>query len=331
MIQSDSFINSKLSLHNGETPSELQIADVLKEGAKKGSSNSMLGLTIGSLAISAASALYNAYQSKKTSDRNYEMQKQTNAQNMYLNTHQQQISSADALKAGINPLAMNGSSMNSVGYDNVSQPTLDTSQLSDALSTLLNAQVSMKNNESTNQVTKEINESNNQTALDIARMNNATQRSIISQQINNDVYKWDNPSGNVKVTDATERAKLQFAKDNANVVNEIDKISANAQKLLSEASWSQAQTASARQLMDDFNSVYQNAYLATQDEALKQEMQIAYGEFALKSREFEEALKNKNFDKAMDIWSSINDSIFSIGSIFSPIKLNLGKGKGSKK
>lgn len=103
-------------------------------------------LGLGALGLNAIGSIWNAYQSKKTSNRNYDMQKATLDYQKYLNNNQIQIQTADALKAGINPLAMNGTgNLNSGNYSNVEAPQVDINGLSNIVNTILSNKTAEKN------------------------------------------------------------------------------------------------------------------------------------------------------------------------------------------
>lgn len=92
-------------------------------------------LALGSLGVSAIGSIWNGYQSKKTSDRNYDIQREQLNYQKYLNNNQIQMQVADAQKAGINPLAMNGTGNLTAGsYSNVQAPEMDMSAINDITS-----------------------------------------------------------------------------------------------------------------------------------------------------------------------------------------------------
>lgn len=103
--------------------------------------NKMTGLEIGLLGLGGAGLIgniWNAFQSKKTSDKNYDMQKDLLNYQKYLNNNQIQMQTADALKAGINPIALgNPGSLQSGNYSNVQAPVMDTSGLTQLASTAM--------------------------------------------------------------------------------------------------------------------------------------------------------------------------------------------------
>lgn len=75
--------------------------------------------------FSAGVALYNSFQQSKWSDRNYSLQKEGLEESKFMNRNQFQIQASDAQKAGINPLAMSGGSVQSASAQNVDAPQAD--------------------------------------------------------------------------------------------------------------------------------------------------------------------------------------------------------------
>lgn len=87
------------------------------------------GIPFLSTALASADVIGSVYSNKKTNEANKEInkenldfQKEQFQYQKYLNNNQFQIQSADAQKAGINPLAMNSGSLYSGNYSNSSNP-----------------------------------------------------------------------------------------------------------------------------------------------------------------------------------------------------------------
>lgn len=90
---------------------------------------SLLGNTIGTI--------WNAFQGKKTSDKNYDMQREQLNYQKYLNNNQIQMQTADALKAGINPMALNPGNLSSGNYSNIESPQADLSGMNSIITQMM--------------------------------------------------------------------------------------------------------------------------------------------------------------------------------------------------
>ena len=115
----------------------------------------------------------------KINQTNLDFQKEQFQYQKYLNNNQIQIQSADAQKAGINPLAMNGGSLSAGNYSNASIPMQNGASEFAGLANLVAQFAGMKNqkamNKATNQSNKDIAFANASNALEIAKMQQDTQ------------------------------------------------------------------------------------------------------------------------------------------------------------
>ena len=115
----------------------------------------------------------------KINQTNLDFQKEQFQYQKYLNNNQIQIQSADAQKAGINPLAMNGGSLSAGNYSNASIPMENGASEFAGLANLVAQFAGMKNqkamNKATNQSNKDIAFANASNALEIAKMQQDTQ------------------------------------------------------------------------------------------------------------------------------------------------------------
>ncbi len=106
----------------------------------------------------------------KINDKNLDFAKEQFQYQKYLNNNQFQIQSADAQKAGINPLAMTAGSLNGGSYSNASHP-METPQLGDlsnAVSRFLEMQTQKEISDKTNETNASIADANNKNSKDIA-------------------------------------------------------------------------------------------------------------------------------------------------------------------
>lgn len=117
-------------------------------------------LGTGGLLTSAVGTIYNIFSNEKWSNKNYNMQKDILNYQKYLNNNQQQMQVADAQKAGINPLAMNGGSVSAGSYSNVQPAQADASGLTSMAETLIGAKTQ-----------KEIAKGQEETQKEVAKIN----------------------------------------------------------------------------------------------------------------------------------------------------------------
>lgn len=111
---------------------------------------------IGSV-IAGGVALYNGINSKITSNKNLSMQKKQLNYQKYLNNNQIQMQVADAQKAGINPIAMQGGSLSSGSYSNVDAPSVDASGVLSVINSYMDNRTNKSISDATNETTKAVN------------------------------------------------------------------------------------------------------------------------------------------------------------------------------
>lgn len=224
------------------------------------------------LIIAAASVVGNVISqiaNKFTNDKNYNFQQEQFRYQQYLNNNQFQIQSADARKAGINPLAMNGGTLSSGNYSNQSMPYSNpfegtSSLISSVISNTIQKKMNDNNNETSrsntkdsNETQKEIAEDNNETQKEIAEINARSQETQTQMKINADssnltrqlIQDWDKHRQNMnelirsnKENEAIKQSQVQVERiRNQNYIwtamaadsREQEKL-ANARKLLDE-------------------------------------------------------------------------------------------------
>lgn len=111
--------------------------------------------------------------------RNYNFQREQFRYQQYLNNNQFQIQSADARKAGINPLAMNGGTLSSGNYTNQSTPATNPFEgTSSLVSSIISNIVQERMNNNNNNTSRDNTKSSNDTQKEISEINNETQKEI---------------------------------------------------------------------------------------------------------------------------------------------------------
>lgn len=142
-------------------------------------------IALGSLGASAIGSIWNGYQSKKTSNRNYDIQKEQLNYQKYLNNNQIQMQVADAQKAGINPLAMNGTGNLTAGsYSNVETPEMDLSAI--------NGITSLAIQEMANKNAQIIADKQAESAKDVAQINAQSAETQTQMKIDADTETQNN-------------------------------------------------------------------------------------------------------------------------------------------
>lgn len=135
--------------------------------------------------VSAGTSLIGSLVQTKHNDhwnqKNLDFQKDQFQYQQYLNNNQTQIQAADAQKAGINPLAMNGGSLTAGNYSNQSSPM--DNPLSGVSSAILDY-MNMRNQKQMNEATNEANSANVQKELD-------TQYKIESEKLAQQNYQFE--------------------------------------------------------------------------------------------------------------------------------------------
>lgn len=115
----------------------------------------------------------NLWENKKNTD----IQKQQLQYQKWLNANQQQLQVADAQKAGINPLAMNGGTVQAGSYNNVQPAQIDTSGTLSMIENLIGAKTQRDIANEQTQTQKQIAQIQHQTAIDVANINANTTKS----------------------------------------------------------------------------------------------------------------------------------------------------------
>lgn len=169
-------------------------------------------LALGTLGASVVGNIWNAYQGKKTSDKNFDMQKEQLEYQKYLNNNQIQMQVADAEKAGINPLAMNGTqSLQSGSYSNVQPTQIDTSALSGIAQTILQ-----------NENAQKIAEKQAESAENVARITAESQRQQTQMKIDADTetQRIQNQWQSIENTSQRifEENQNKLGRDNAKII-----------------------------------------------------------------------------------------------------------------
>ena len=183
---------------------------------------------------------------KYNDQRNYNMQVDQYNYQKYLNRNQTQIQSADAQKAGINPLAMSGGSLSSGSYSNVNSsataPQFDMSGLMSILNTKMNIEAQkslaedsadlqrdLKQKEIDYQTERDrldrehdttVQNAKNQTQLDVAEANNTSAETISANELDfrRDQEKVAVDRVNAQLKEEGKRFDYQVSQDYAKYV-----------------------------------------------------------------------------------------------------------------
>lgn len=117
---------------------------------------------------------------EKINEKNLDFAREQFQYQKYLNNNQFQIQSADAQKAGINPLAMNAGSLNGGSYSNASHPMepVYNGELGSLAMQFANIANQKEMNSKTNETNASIADANNKTSKDIAVLKALTDKDI---------------------------------------------------------------------------------------------------------------------------------------------------------
>lgn len=280
-------------------------------------------------ATSLLGGVMNSLSSNSTASKNYKAQKQANLINLwsaqqnfarqdrafdyqkYLNNNQIQIQSADAQKAGINPLAMQGGTLSSGSFSNVSAnqsavPQSPNTALGDSLSsiggTIVNGAINKSIADSQNQTTKDVARIQSNTAVRTEQLrqegeNQRKQQELLSQS--NEGAK--NRSSNEVIASnalAENKRHNQAVENLQDFVNITDRNYKEAQvrmqravnQLHTDISWSQdsrANTALSKQL----------SLMDSQQKLLEKE------------------ISQKNWERVNMIWRNLNDTVRTVTAL----------------
>lgn len=290
-------------------------------------------LVVGGIA-SVLGGVINSLSANSTANKNYKAQKQANAINLwatqeslarqdkafdyqkYLNNNQIQIQAADAQKAGINPLAMQGGTLSSGSYSNVSAnqsatPQSPNTAMGDSIGSIgnaiLNGAINKSIADSYNSTSKDIANTNAKAMLEAERIrqNGQNQRQadeLIAQQSKQekDISSNEKISANELAEQKRHNQAVEKLQDYANVTDRNYK---EAQNRMQKA---------MNQLKTDIE--WSNDSRANQ--ALVKQLDIMDSQKRLLDKE----ISQKNWDRVNMIWKNLNETVRTVTSLRSQMQ-----------
>lgn len=278
-----------------------QLKEIAKTVEKGTDWLGLAGLTTG-LVGTVANLGMNLWTQKK----NINMQEQQLQYQKWLNANQQQLQVADAQKAGINPLAMNGGTVQAGSYSNVQPAQMDNSGILSMIESMIGAKTQRDIANEQAETQKQIAEIQHRTAIDVANINAETTKS--EGQAN--------------------RSAQKTIEDNKNELN----------KLIAKNNLEQKEAESLRNIafnIDKFNAELTESYNANETQYqnyvdnMKRELWNAYKEeqYGIATSSLYSALTEYLVDKSEALGNSI---IYSIKELFGLNNEKEGK-KGQKR
>lgn len=229
-------------------------------------------------------------------EKNLQFQREQFNYQKYLNNNQTQIQAADALKAGINPLAMSGGSLSGGSYSNASNPM--QSVFNGGLGSLYTELAKIENQ-------KSISDDRNKTDEYIAELNSETSRNNTILKILSDERIANNLNENQKellIRRLASEEKIasgnlsETTRHNMAMENIQDSI-AKTQKILNDATVNHYEKMDRIKALDSqMDRVIKN----NQDRRLDEELKIKQGYLR-------QAIKENNIKLAKVIIDGIND------------------------
>lgn len=284
----------------------------------------------GSPFLSTAVALGDTIGSIWSQERTNKLNKDINKQNLdfareqfqyqkYLNNNQFQIQSADAQKAGINPLAMTAGSLNGGSYSNSSNPM--ESVYNGQLGSLIAQFASLANQ-------KQISDDRNKTDEKIADLNASNSKDIAILKILSDKDIADNLNENqmnmlIKKLASAEKISANNLSENTRHNKAIEGIQnkiAESQEVLNSA------TAAHYKKMDyinEVNSAVENYIKESKNDYLKEQLKVQQGYLR-------EAIRDNNIKRAKVIVDGINDFLSTAVGAIKPLSGVFSSGSSNK-
>lgn len=182
-------------------------------------------LGLGGLATAIVGTIANLGMDLWTQKKNINIQEQQLQYQKWLNANQQQLQVADAQKAGINPLAMNGGTVQAGSYSNVQPAQMDTSGALSMIENMIGAKTQKDIANEQAETQKQIAQIQHQTAIDVANINAETTKS--EGQANRNAQKTieDNKNELNKLI-AKNNLEQKEAESLRNIAFNIDKFNA---------------------------------------------------------------------------------------------------------
>lgn len=252
----------------------------------------MLGSTVGSIISNRNTNKANA----KINDKNLDFAKEQFQYQKYLNNNQFQIQSADAQKAGINPLAMTAGSLNGGSYSNASHPM--ESVYNGELAPLIAQFANMKNQKD---MSKEKNDSDEK----IANLNAKNQKDIAILKILSDEKIAKNLNENqmnmllAELSSKEGIASDRLAEDKRHnkVIEGIQDELAESQKVLNSGTVNHYVTMDA---LNSVNSAIDKVLAQSNDKRLNSYLE-------LDKKKLEQSIKEGNIKSGTNIANSVID------------------------
>ena len=239
---------------------------------------------------------------KEINEKNLDFAKEQFQYQKYLNNNQFQIQSADAQKAGINPLAMTAGSLNGGSYSNSSNPmeSVYNGGLGNLIAEFANIANQKEMNSKTNETNKTITDANNQNQKDIAILKILADKDIATGL--NEHQK------DMLLAELSSKEKIAS--------NEL----AESQKVLNSA------TASHYKKMDyinEVNSAVENYIKDSKNNYLKEQLKIQQGYLR-------EAIRDNDTKRAKMIIDGINQLLSTAVSAINPLSKVFSSGSSNK-
>lgn len=275
-----------------------EIAKTVKKGTD------WLGLT--GLTTGVVGTIANLGMNLWTQKKNINMQEQQLQYQKWLNANQQQLQVADAQKAGINPLAMNGGTVQAGSYSNVQPAQMDNSGILSMIESMIGAKTQRDIADEQAEIQKQIAEIQHRTAIEVANINAETTKS----------------------EGRANRSAQKTIEDNKNELN----------KLIAKNNLEQKEAESLRNIafnIDKFNAELTESYNTNETQYqnyvdnMKRELWNAYKEeqYGIATSSLYSALTEYLVDKSEALGNSI---IYSIKELFGLNNEKEGK-KGQKR
>lgn len=268
------------------------------------SSVGTIGSTIGSIISRERTNKSN----EKINKRNLDFSREQFQYQKYLNNNQFQIQSADAQKAGINPLAMTAGSLSGGSYSNSSNPM--ESVYNGELGSLIAQFANMKNqkdmNQETNDTNKTITDANNQNQKDIAILKILADKDIATGL---NEHQKDMLLAELSSKEKIASNELAETTRHNKAIEKIQDKLAESQKVLDSA------TASHYKKMDyinEVNSAVENYIKDSKNNYLKEQLKIQQGYLR-------EAIRDNNTKRAKMIIDGINQLLSTAVSAINPL------------
>lgn len=279
------------------------------------SSVGTIGSTIGSIISRERTNKSN----EKINKRNLDFSREQFQYQKYLNNNQFQIQSADAQKAGINPLAMTAGSLSGGSYSNSSNPM--ESVYNGELGSLIAQFANMKNqkdmNQETNDTNKTITDANNQNQKDIAILKILADKDIA---IGLNEHQKDMLLAELSSKEKIASNELAETTRHNQAIEKVQDKLAESQKVLDSA------TASHYKKMDyinEVNSAVENYIKDSKNNYLKEQLKIQQGYLR-------EAIRDNNTKRAKMIIDGINQLLSTAVSAINPLSGVFSSGSSNK-